>query len=53
MSDATETAVLTGRKGPVAWVTLNRPQALNAINQDIREQLPRAIRAADEDLKSG
>jgi len=49
MSDATETAVLTARKGAVAWVTLNRPHALNAINQEIREQLPRAIRAADED----
>jgi enoyl-CoA hydratase/carnithine racemase len=42
-------SVLSGRKGAVAWITLNRPHALNAINEEIREQLPRAIRDADGD----
>lgn len=49
MSDAP--AVLTGRQGAVAWITLNRPDSLNAINEDVRDQLPRAIRAADEDAE--
>lgn len=42
-------AVLTERKGSVAWITLNRPEALNAINEEVRGQLPRAIRDADND----
>ena len=29
--------VLTARKGAVAWITLNRPQAMNAINDEMRK----------------
>jgi len=48
MSD-TGNAVLTERKGAVAWIVLNRPAAINAINDDIRRELPAALRAADAD----
>ena len=33
----------------VAWITLNRPDALNTINRAMRAELPAAIRAADAD----
>lgn len=33
----------------VAWITLNRPDALNTISGAVRAQLPAAIRAADAD----
>jgi enoyl-CoA hydratase/carnithine racemase len=49
MSVDPASAVVTERRGATAWITLNRPQAINAINEDIRQQLPRAIRDADED----
>jgi enoyl-CoA hydratase len=42
-------AVLSERKGAVAWVTLNRAQAMNAINDEVRAQLPAAVRVADTD----
>ena len=42
-------AVLLEIVGPIAWITLNRPQALNAINMDMRAALPAAIRAAEAD----
>ncbi len=45
MSDA----VLMERRGAVAWITLNRPEALNAINVEVREALPRLLREADAD----
>jgi enoyl-CoA hydratase/carnithine racemase len=51
MSSDPVSAVLVERKGAVAWITLNRPASLNAINENMREQLPRAIRAADEDAE--
>lgn len=34
--------------GPVATVTLNRPQARNALNRDLRRALPRTLHALDE-----
>lgn len=33
----------------IAWITLNRPDAMNALNTAVREALPRAIRAAEAD----
>src|SRR5258707_673135 len=47
MSDPTAAAVLTERNGAVAWITLNRPQAMNSINDEVRTQLPAALRALD------
>jgi enoyl-CoA hydratase/carnithine racemase len=42
-------AVLLEKSGAVALITLNRADALNAINGEMREALPRAIRDADAD----
>lgn len=42
-------AVLIEREDAVAWVTLNRPDAMNAINDAIREALPAALRSLDAD----
>lgn len=36
-------------EGAVAWVTLNRPDTLNAINNEVRDLLPQCIRRADAD----
>lgn len=49
MPDPTEPVVLTKRENAVAWLTLNRPQAMNSINDEVRAQLPAALRAADAD----
>jgi enoyl-CoA hydratase/carnithine racemase len=37
------------RRDGVAWITLNRPQAINAINDAVRRQLPAALEASDAD----
>jgi len=39
--------VTTHIDGAVAWITLNRPDAMNAINNDVRVALPNAIDTAD------
>jgi enoyl-CoA hydratase/carnithine racemase len=45
-----ESDVLTlTREESVAWITLNRPQSINAINEDIRTGLPRLLKELDED----
>ena len=44
-------AVTLEVRNMVAWITLNRPDALNTINDDVRRQLPAAIRAADADAE--
>ena len=49
MAEQAEPAVLSERSGAVAWITLNRPYAMNAINDEVRTQLPAALRAADAD----
>jgi enoyl-CoA hydratase/carnithine racemase len=49
MTEHAEAAVLADRSGTVAWITLNRPQAMNAINDEVRTQLTAALRAADAD----
>jgi len=41
-------AVKTERRGALALVTLNRPDVVNAINDDIRLQLPLALRRCDD-----
>ena len=33
----------------VAWITLNRPEAMNALNEAVRAALPAAVRAAEAD----
>jgi enoyl-CoA hydratase/carnithine racemase len=42
-------AVEVERRDGVGWVTLNRPAAINAINDSIRQQLPAALKSLDED----
>ena len=37
-------------KGPVAWLTLARPEALNALSPDMVEEMIRALRAWRDDL---
>ncbi|MBU6165309.1 MAG: enoyl-CoA hydratase [Alphaproteobacteria bacterium] len=51
MSDDVVTAT---RDGPVAIVTLNRPQAMNALNQALRRALAAVFRAleADDDVRA-
>lgn len=41
--------VLVERRGAVAIVRLNRPQALNAVNEALRRALPPALEALDAD----
>jgi 2-(1,2-epoxy-1,2-dihydrophenyl)acetyl-CoA isomerase len=42
-------AILYETRGPVAIITLNRPERLNAIGQAVREEVHAAIEAAHED----
>jgi len=42
-------SVLVERAGEIALVRLNRPQRLNAINEDIRRELPPALAALNAD----
>src|SRR5271155_4234006 len=37
------------RRAAVAWVMLNRPETLNAINEEVRRELPRLLLELDED----
>ena len=47
------TLVLIARDGPVATVTLNRPEAMNALSRALRAELAAAMRglAADESVR--
>lgn len=42
-------AILYETRGPVAIITLNRPERLNAIGQAVREEVHAAVQAAHED----
>jgi enoyl-CoA hydratase/carnithine racemase len=42
-------AIISSRHGSVAVVTLNRPNSINAINMEIRVQLPVLLRAFNDD----
>ncbi|WP_310474869.1 enoyl-CoA hydratase [Sandarakinorhabdus sp.] len=44
-----EDVILVSRDGPVAIVTLNRPQAMNALSQALRRELARAFRELEAD----
>lgn len=44
-----ERVVLLRRDGPVAVITLNRPEALNAINSDVADALGAAVEEVDND----
>jgi enoyl-CoA hydratase len=44
-----EDVVLVSRDGPVAIVTLNRPQAMNALSQALRRDLARVFRELEAD----
>lgn len=41
--------ILTEMKGAVTLVTLNRPQALNALNSEVLKELISAFKAYDAD----
>lgn len=45
----TYTTILTGTRGRVGLITLNRPQALNALNDALLAELNDALRAFDAD----
>jgi enoyl-CoA hydratase len=49
-----EDVVLVSRDGPVAIVTINRPQAMNALSRAVRKGLASAFRAleADDDVRA-
>jgi enoyl-CoA hydratase/carnithine racemase len=44
-----EPAVLYDARGPIAWITLNRPRALNAINGQVHQGLLSALARANAD----
>ena len=44
-----ESAVLTERRGRVLVITLNRPEAMNAINGALSEGLRSAVQELDSD----
>src|SRR5690348_4006413 len=53
MSSATTTSTFTSiayeTKGPIAYVTLNRPKVLNALNKSVITELKTAFEAARDD----
>lgn len=44
-----QSAVLYETSGAIAWIRLNRPQALNAVNTDLRDALLAALKKAERD----
>ncbi len=47
------TTILTETRGRVGWITLNRPEALNALNSTLVRELAEAARAFDADENIG
>ena len=46
---STQELVIYARRGPAAWLTLNRPDKLNALSYELVRDLRAAIRRASED----
>lgn len=53
MSDAYDTLELTREEGGIVWVTLNRPQRLNALNQGLVDDLHACFDAVENDPGCG
>lgn len=54
MGSMTEyTSILTSTRGRVGWITLNRPEALNALNSTLVRELAEASAAFDADENIG
>ena len=45
--------ILLERRGRVAWITLNRPQALNALNEQVMRELTATLLELDTDTEIG
>ncbi len=43
--------ILYERKGPIAYITLNRPEKLNALNADLMTEFQEAVGAVDADTE--
>lgn len=50
-SAKTRPTVLLAKQGPVAWVTLNRPEVFNAYNMQMRDELYEALWAVHHDFE--
>lgn len=48
MTDSLDT-VLYRKEGNLAWITFNRPEALNALNTEVNLALPELLRRAEQD----
>lgn len=49
MSDVVNPVILVEQKGPARWITLNRPDKLNAINYEMVSALREALKSAEAD----
>ena len=49
----TYTSILVETRGKVGLVTLNRPQAMNALNFELMQELVQAVQAFDADANIG
>jgi len=45
--------ILTEQKGQIQFITINRPNQLNALNKETIEELNKAIVAANQDAQTG
>jgi enoyl-CoA hydratase len=53
MDEMDKNDLVVEQDGAVGWITLNRPQQINAINSEIRRQLPDALARFDQDPDVG